>query len=169
MTEKQYAISEYPDTIEIYARLKNLIDQPIHPIRSEKMQAYLIYFETQCTRSKALNEDARMLIPGGVQHNLAFNYPFPIAIEKADGAFLWDVDGNRYIDFLQAGGATLLGSNYPSVRARVIEMLQTCGPVTGLFHEYELKLAQLIHRFMPHAWLRHGGRHGCHPGCPGVH
>jgi glutamate-1-semialdehyde 2,1-aminomutase len=35
------------------------------------------------------------------------------------------------------------------VRDRVIEMLQTCGPVTGLFHEYELKLAQLINRFMP--------------------
>ena len=35
------------------------------------------------------------LIPGGVQHNLAFNYPFPLAIEKAEGAHLWDVDGNE--------------------------------------------------------------------------
>jgi len=35
------------------------------------------------------------------------------------------------------------------VREKVIEMLQTCGPVTGLFHEYELKLAQLVQRFMP--------------------
>jgi glutamate-1-semialdehyde aminotransferase len=149
MTEQQYAISEYPDTVEIYARLKNLIDQPIRPVRRDKMQAYLDYFDTQCARSKALNDEARKLIPGGVQHNLAFNYPFPIAIEKADGASLWDVDGNRYIDFLQAGGPTMLGSNYAPVRDRVIEMLQTCGPVTGLFHEYELKLAQLIQRFMP--------------------
>ncbi|HEX7619565.1 MAG TPA: aminotransferase class III-fold pyridoxal phosphate-dependent enzyme [Anaerolineales bacterium] len=149
MTEQQYAISEYPDTVEIYARLKTLIGQPIRPVRRDKMQAYLDYFDTQCARSKALNDEARKLIPGGVQHNLAFNYPFPIAIEKADGASLWDVDGNRYIDFLQAGGPTMLGSNYAPVRDRVIEMLQTCGPVTGLFHEYELKLAQLIQRFMP--------------------
>jgi len=149
MTEQQYAISKYPDTVEVYARLKNLVDQPIRPVRRERMQEYLNYYETKCARSKALNDEAQKLIPGGVQHNLAFNYPFPIAIEKADGAYLWDADGNRYIDFLQAGGPTVLGSNYAPVRDRVIEMLQTCGPVTGLFHEYELKLAQLIHRFMP--------------------
>jgi glutamate-1-semialdehyde 2,1-aminomutase len=59
------------------------------------------------------------------------------------------VDDNRYIDFLQAGGPTVLGSNYAPVRERVIELLHACGPVTGLLHEYESKLAQLVHRFMP--------------------
>ncbi|HEY5158870.1 MAG TPA: aminotransferase class III-fold pyridoxal phosphate-dependent enzyme [Anaerolineales bacterium] len=149
MTAQKYAISEYPDTVEIYARLKNLLSQPLHPIQHERMQEYLTYFDTRCNRSKALNDEAQKVIPGGVQHNLAFNYPFPIAIEKADGAYLWDVDGNCYIDFLQAGGPTMLGSNYKPVRDKVIELLQTCGPVTGLFHEYELKLAQLINRYMP--------------------
>jgi glutamate-1-semialdehyde 2,1-aminomutase len=149
MTEQLYAISEYPNTVEVYARLKNLLKQPIRPIRRERMQEYLKYFDTQCNRSKALNDEAQKFIPGGVQHNLAFNYPFPIAIERADGAYLWDTDGNCYIDFLQAGGPTMLGNNYRPVRDKVIEMLQTCGPVTGLFHEYELKLAQLINRFMP--------------------
>lgn len=146
---QQYAISEYPDVNDVYRRLNALIAQPMRPVRHDRMQEYLKYFDNQCTRSKALNDEARKLIPGGVQHNLAFNHPFPIAIEKAEGAYLWDVDGNRYIDFLQAGGPTVLGSNYAPVRDKVIEMLQTCGPVTGLFHEYELKLAQLIHRFMP--------------------
>jgi glutamate-1-semialdehyde 2,1-aminomutase len=149
MTEQLYAISEYPNTVEVYARLKNLLKQPIRPIRRERMQEYLKYFDTQCNHSKALNDEAQKFIPGGVQHNLAFNYPFPIAIERADGAYLWDTDGNCYIDFLQAGGPTMLGNNYRPVRDKVIEMLQTCGPVTGLFHEYELKLAQLINRFMP--------------------
>jgi len=150
MSETQtYAISAYPDVDEIYRRLDALIAQPMRPVRREKMQAYLGYFDTRCARSKALTDEAKRLIPGGVQHNLAFNYPFPIAIEKADGAYLWDADGNRYIDFLQAGGPTVLGSNYAPVRDKVIEMLQTCGSVTGLFHEYELKLAALIQRFMP--------------------
>ncbi len=149
MTEQQYAISEYPDTVEVYTKLKNLLAQPMRPLRRDRMQDYLDYFDTRCARSKALNDEARKLIPGGVQHNLAFNYPFPIAVEKAEGACLWDADGNRYIDFLQAGGPTMLGSNYAPVRERVIELLQTCGPVTGLFHEYELKLAQLVNRFMP--------------------
>lgn len=46
------------------------------------------------------------MIPGGVQHNLAFNYPFSLAMRSAEGAYLTDVDDNRYIDFLQAGGPT---------------------------------------------------------------
>src|SRR5450759_457477 len=146
---QQYAISEYLDVDDVYRRLNALIAQPMRPVRRDKMQEYLNYFNTKCARSKQLTDDARKLIPGGVQHNLAFNYPFPIAIEKADGASLWDADGNRYIDFLQAGGPTVLGSNYAPVRDKVIEMLQSCGPVTGLFHEYELKLAQLVHRLMP--------------------
>ncbi|MBI5934847.1 MAG: aminotransferase class III-fold pyridoxal phosphate-dependent enzyme [Chloroflexi bacterium] len=149
MTAQQYAISEYPNVDEVYAKLNTLVSQPMRPVRRDKMQEYLNYFDTRCVRSKELTDEAKKIIPGGVQHNLAFNYPFPIAIEKADGAHLWDADGNRYIDFLQAGGPTVLGSNYAPVREKVMEMLQTCGPVTGLFHEYELKLAQLIQRFMP--------------------
>jgi glutamate-1-semialdehyde 2,1-aminomutase len=148
-TTQQYALSQYPDVDDVYQRLNGLISQPLRPVRRDKMQEFLGYFENKCTRSKALTDEAKQYIPGGVQHNLAFNYPFPIAIEKAEGAHMQDVDGNQYIDFLQAGGPTLLGSNYTPVRDKVIEMLQSCGPVTGLFHEYELKLAELIHRFMP--------------------
>jgi glutamate-1-semialdehyde aminotransferase len=149
MTMQQYAISEYPNVDEINAKLNALVSQPMRPVRREAMNEYLGYFETKCKRSKQLTDEAKQYIPGGVQHNLAFNHPFPIAIEKADGAYLWDADGNQYIDFLQAGGPTVLGSNYAPVREKVFEMLQTCGPVTGLFHEYELKLARLIQQHMP--------------------
>lgn len=150
MTDNQsYAISAWHDTDEICARLRELVRQPIRPIRRDRMSEFLNYFETRCVRSKALTEAAKQLIPGGVQHNLAFNYPFPLAVEKAEGPYMWDVDGNRYIDFLQAGGPTVLGNNYAPVRDKVLELLQSCGPVTGLFHEYELKLAQLVNRFMP--------------------
>lgn len=149
MTEQQYAISEYLDVDTTYARLKALTDHPLRPIRRDVMEQYLKYFERKCAKSKTLTDEAKQYIPGGVQHNLAFNYPFPIAIEKADGAYLWDVDGNRYIDFLQAGGPTVLGSNYAPVREKVMEVVKFCSPVTGLFHEYELKLAKLINHYMP--------------------
>ena len=149
MREQKYAISEYHDTNEVYAKLNNLVSQPLRHVKREKMQEFLGYFDNKCKCSKELTDEAKKYIPGGVQHNLAFNYPFPIAIEKTDGAHLWDADGNQYIDFLQAGGPTVLGSNYAPVREKVFEMLQSCGPVTGLFHEYELKLAQLVNRFMP--------------------
>lgn len=149
MNEQNYAISQYHDVGEIYKKLNHLVRQPLRHVKREKMQEFLGYFDNHCKRSKELTDEAKKYIPGGVQHNLAFNYPFPIAIEKTDGAYLWDADGNQYIDFLQAGGPTVLGSNYAPVREKVFEMLNECGPVTGLFHEYELKLAQLINRFMP--------------------
>ncbi len=145
----QYAISRYHDTDEIYRRIDGLLNLPIRPCRRDWMNEALGYFDQRCSKSKALNEQAKKLIPGGVQHNLAFNYPFPLAVDRAEGAYLWDVDGNRYIDFLQAGGPILLGNNYAPVRDKVIELLTECGPVTGLFHEFELKLAETIHRFMP--------------------
>lgn len=149
MSEQQYAISEYPDADEITARLKELVNQPLRPIRRDKMEQYLSYFDSKCLHSKALIEEAQTIIPGGVQHNLAFNYPFPLAVNRVEGPYMWDVDGNRYIDFLQAGGPTVLGSNYPPVRDRVLELVRDCGPVTGLFHEFELKLALKIQGHMP--------------------
>jgi glutamate-1-semialdehyde 2,1-aminomutase len=145
-----YAISHWPDTDALLAKAKRLVTEPPRPIRRDKMQECLAYFETRCPRSKASTAAAALFIPGGVQHNLAFNYPFPLDIARAQGAYLWDVDGNRYVDFLQAGGPTVLGSNYGPVRAKVIDVLHACGPVTGLFHEYEYKLAELINRHMPH-------------------
>jgi glutamate-1-semialdehyde 2,1-aminomutase len=144
-----YGISEWHDTTAVYDKLRKLIKQPMRPIRRAGMQDVLRYFDTKCAKSKALIEEAKQYIPGGVQHNLAFNYPFPLAIERAEGAYLWDIDGNRYIDFLQAGGPTVLGSNYAPVREKVLELLRHCGPVTGLFHRYELELARLINKHMP--------------------
>ena len=143
------SIGEWHDTDAIFARMKALLKVPPRPIPRDRMEKVLGYFEAKCQRSKEMAERAARVIPGGVQHNLAFNHPFPLAFDKAEGAYLWDVDGNRYIDFLQAGGPTVLGSNYEPVREKVIELLQTCGPVTGLFHEYEEKLASLITRCVP--------------------
>jgi hypothetical protein len=144
-----YSVSRYPDVADVYRRLDALVSQPLRPIRRPVMDDVLTWFDASCRRSKELTDAAMELIPGGVQHNLAFNYPFPLAMRKAEGAHLWDLDGNEYIDFLQAGGPTVLGSNYEPLRRQVAEVVEESGPVTGLFHEYELKLAELVNRLMP--------------------
>ncbi|PJZ67501.1 aspartate aminotransferase family protein [Leptospira wolffii] len=145
-----FAISKYPDVKEVYKQLKDLIQQPIRSIRKDEMDTYLKeYFDKKCVKSKVMIAEASEYIPGGVQHNLAFNYPFPLVFTKASGAYLHDLDGNKYIDFLQAGGPTVLGSNPTGIRKKVVELLETTGPVTGLFHEYELRLAEKIVEHMP--------------------
>ena len=149
MSEAGFAIQSYHEVAPIYEKLDALLSQPILPIKREAMEKYISYFDNQCKQSKALSAKSINVIPGGVQHNLAFNYPFPLVFTKAEGAFLNDIDGNRYIDFLQAGGPTVLGSNYPVVKEKVIELLHDCGPSTGLFHEYEYKIANKICELFP--------------------
>ncbi|EGH24185.1 glutamate-1-semialdehyde aminotransferase [Pseudomonas amygdali pv. mori str. 301020] len=143
------AVSQWPDVDSLYRRFDELVKQPIRPIKREAMSKVMGYFDERCQGSKRLSEAAKKVIPGGVQHNLAFNYPFPLAFAQAKGAHLTDVDGNRYTDFLQAGGPTLLGSNHPVIREQVNRILDECGPVTGLLHEYEVKLAELVCEVMP--------------------
>ena len=107
------------------------------------------YYGKKCTKSKEMIDVAKTRIPGGVQHNLAFNYPFPLVFTKANGNILEDIDGNKYFDFLQAGGPTVLGSNPKEVRDKVVEFLSDSNPSTGLFHEYEYKLANFICENVP--------------------
>lgn len=149
ITAPAYGISEWPNTDDIYARLAALIKQPIRAIRRENMGTVLHYFQQKCDGSRRLSEQAARIIPGGIQHNLAFNFPFPLAMTSANGAWLTDVDGNRYIDFLKAGGPTLLGANDEAVRNQIHALLDSCGPLTGLLHEYEVKLAELVCEVMP--------------------
>ncbi len=143
--DNRFAISNYPDAAEINQQLDNLITKPIYTVKPDALKTYENeYYDKKCSKSKAMIQEAKNIIPGGVQHNLAFNYPFPLVFTKAEGAYLYDLDGNRYYDFLQAGGPTVLGSNPEEVRSKVIELLNDCGPCTGLFHEYEYKLAKKI-------------------------
>lgn len=145
MAYNGFAIDEYLDADKVTRQLDELVKKPVYTVKAEELKKYEEeYFEKKCAKSKEMIMEAKNVIPGGVQHNLAFNYPFPLVITKASGAKLYDIDGNEYYDLLQAGGPTVLGSNPEAVRNQVIELLNTCGPSTGLFHEFEYKLAKKI-------------------------
>lgn len=147
---KNCGISRWDNPEKINTKLKKLTSQGIWEMDDDYYEnTVLKYYDEKCKKSKAVFEEAQNYIPGGVQHNLAFNKPFPMCMKKAEGAYLYDKDGNKYIDFLQAGGPTILGSNYKPVRDAVMELLQECGPVTGLLHESELMIAKEIHKHMP--------------------
>ncbi|HOA35411.1 MAG TPA: aminotransferase class III-fold pyridoxal phosphate-dependent enzyme [Bacillota bacterium] len=163
--DRKFAISEYPDAAAVIRQLDELIRKPIYTIKPDALKRYEEeYYGEKCKKSKEIIDRAVELIPGGVQHNLAFNHPFPLVFTRAEGAYLYDIDGNRYYDFLQAGGPTVLGSNPPAVREKVFKLLNECGPSTGLFHEYEYKLAQKICELMPSVEMfrmLNSGTEGC--------
>ena len=78
MAYNGFAIDEYLDAAAVTRQLDELIRKPVYSIRREKLEEYVQhYFEEKCPKSKEMITKARKVIPGGVQHNLAFNYPLP--------------------------------------------------------------------------------------------
>lgn len=70
-------------------------------------------------------------------------YGTPLFIEKGDGCFIWDADGNQFIDFCCSWGPLILGHNHPKVRESVTEALQH-GLSFGAPTSLENELAELI-------------------------
>ncbi len=102
-------------------------------------------------RSHALFERARQLIPGGVNSPArAFGAVGgePIFIERGQGAYIWDVDGNRYIDYVGSWGPLILGHAHRAVVAAV-EGAARHGTSFGAPTATENELAELIVEAVP--------------------
>lgn len=102
-------------------------------------------------RSRALFERAQRKIPGGV------NSPVrawkgvggtPLFIARGEGAYVWDADGNRYVDFVASWGPLILGHAHPKVVATVREMAAR-GTTFGAPTEGEIELAEEACARMP--------------------
>jgi glutamate-1-semialdehyde 2,1-aminomutase/spore coat polysaccharide biosynthesis protein SpsF len=74
----------------------------------------------------------------------------PAYVERADGAYVWDVDGNRYLDLPMALGPILLGHRHPAVERAVTEQLRS-GITFSLPHPIEIEVAERIVALVPHA------------------
>lgn len=103
------------------------------------------------TKSSDLYQKAQAFIPGGVNSPVrAFNGVggSPLFIERADGAFLFDVDGKAYIDYVGSWGPMILGHNHALIRDAVVEAAQR-GLSFGAPTETEINMAQLVSELMP--------------------
>jgi glutamate-1-semialdehyde 2,1-aminomutase len=97
-------------------------------------------------KSAELYQKAKTFFPGGVNSPVrAFKsvHGTPLFIEKGDGCFLWDADGNQFIDFCCSWGPLILGHNNTKVREKVIGVMQN-GMSFGAPTALENELAELI-------------------------
>ncbi len=110
--------------------------------------------ETNITRfpaSHAAFQRACQFLPGGVNSPArAFGGVGgdPLFIDRADGAYLWDLDGNRYVDYVGSWGPMILGHRHPQVVAAITRALER-GTSYGAPTEAETQLASLISEAMP--------------------
>jgi len=102
-------------------------------------------------RSEKLFVTSKQVIPGGVNSpvrafsSVGMNPPF---IKRGKGAYIYDEDGNEYIDYVGSWGPLILGHCYPDVVESLKEVLET-GTSFGAPTEIELKIAQLITGAIP--------------------
>jgi len=102
-------------------------------------------------KSEALFERAQRVMPGGVNSPVrAFRAVggTPFFVQRGEGCFLWDVDGNRYVDFVCSWGPLILGHAHPEVVAAVKEAIEH-GTTYGAPTELEIRLAEKIQQAFP--------------------
>ncbi|WP_429167120.1 glutamate-1-semialdehyde 2,1-aminomutase [Aeromonas rivipollensis] len=103
------------------------------------------------SKSDQLFEQARQTIPGGVNSPVrAFNGVggTPRFIDHADGAYLYDVDGQAYVDYIGSWGPMLLGHNHPAIKAAVIQAVEK-GLSYGAPTEIEVLMAEKVRQIVP--------------------
>ncbi|MCW4049793.1 MAG: aspartate aminotransferase family protein [Candidatus Bathyarchaeota archaeon] len=88
-------------------------------------------------------ENARRLMPSGNTRSALYWQPFPLCMRRGEGSHIWDVDGNKRVDFNYNNTTLILGHNHPKVIEAVTEQL-TRGTVLGASTETEPRLAEEI-------------------------
>lgn len=101
-------------------------------------------------KSKELYERALKSVPYGVHSNSRYRAPHPIYFKSGKGAYLYDVDGNEYIDMNCGNGAVMLGHGNEEFNRRFTENLKSCpGLTTGSETELAVKAAETFRRIFP--------------------
>ena len=102
-------------------------------------------------RSKKLFEEAKKVIPGGVNSPVrAFKSVggSPIFIKEAKGAYLYDEDGNKYVDYISSWGPMIIGHAHPEI-INAVENQSRKGTSYGIPTELETKMAELVVSLAP--------------------
>lgn len=102
-------------------------------------------------RSRQEHARRTKVIAGGVNSNIRLQgVPVPLTFDRADGALLWDVDGNVYIDYAAGMGPMVLGHNHPAVSAAVQDWLGM-GQLFAGQHRLEAEFAEAFVGALP--WI----------------
>jgi len=102
-------------------------------------------------KSAQLWRRAKRLTPGGVESNIRFFRPHPFLADYGDGGYIYDVDGNKILDFMMGFGALLLGHNNRDIALEVIKQLES-GSMLGVTTELYLDYIETIQKAVP--WMK---------------
>jgi len=102
--------------------------------------------------NEALFQRASKAMPGGVSHEFRYFSPYPIYVTHAEGAYKWDANGRRFIDYKMGSGSQLLGHCHPDVVEAITDQAKQT-PFTSDCHELEIQWAESVNALFPSADL----------------
>jgi len=116
---------------------------------TEKIKNHILQrYNERTKQSKIHNETAKQFLPGGDTRSIGYYQPYPIFAVKGKGAYLYDSDGNEYLDFVNNMTSLVHGHAHPHITAALRTQLEK-GVVHGIPVEAKYKLAELICRRIP--------------------
>lgn len=131
---------------DIMQRAAALVSRPLFSVSAERLERAVEKIRSRTPKSAALFERAKQCIPGGAQHMMVCKNPYSLTIRRSRGAEMWDVDGNRYLDYMMTMGPVILGHGYQPLMEKVIDVIREEGAATGLTSEWEIRGAEQIVR-----------------------
>ena len=141
-------------------KIKIIVNSPMRKFKPEALKEIVENYHKNHPKSLEAYHRAKKIIPGGVEHNLAFNFPFPLATKRVYDCYMETVDDVKLTDYLMCGGPILLGHNYPPLTEKVLEVIKEIGPCHGITHEYEYLAAEELQKHFPSCeiirWLQSG-------------
>lgn len=114
------------------------IDDHIELYKNKTFESMNLYFKS------------KEVFPGGINHNIRNFKPYPFYTNKAKGKYLYDVDGNKYIDFWAGHWALILGHS-PKIVFKKLQKQVKNGTLYGTANEISLKLGEIIKNSIPNA------------------
>lgn len=100
--------------------------------------------------SARLYAEACKVFPDGVTHDSRFLKPFPVSVTRGQGAWKWDVDGHRLIDYWMGHGSLILGHS-PQAMVEAVQKQVALGTHLGASHELEIRWGEIVQKLIPSA------------------
>lgn len=100
--------------------------------------------------SAELAKRASATLPGGNTRTTVYHAPYPLTFARGDGPWLWDLDGNRYLDLFYNGLSIIHGHGYAPIREAVQEAM-LAGTALGSTSSELVEFAELLQGRLPHA------------------
>ena len=115
---------------------------------ADSWQAEIEQYRAKTPGSRAMQERAQRYLPGGSSRGTAYFDPYPVFVDRGEGHYLYDVDGNGYLDFMINATSLILGHAEPEV-VRAIQEQAARGTAFGGPTESQIRLAEILCQRIP--------------------